>query len=186
MTNYYQTFAFAVSGTNIFVANRGGVYCSTNNGTSWSDVDLGFTTNLVTALAISGTDLFAGTNVGDVWRRPLSDMITGIKDPSSGPPERFALAQNYPNPFNPSTNIGYTIASSKEQVAGSMKQVGMERVRLAVYDLLGREVAVLVDGYQAPGEHHVTFDARRLASGIYFYRLIAGGQALSRKLVLLK
>jgi hypothetical protein len=101
-------------------------------------------------------------------------------------PGGFYLEQNYPNPFNPSTNIGYTIASSKEQVAGSMKQVGMERVRLAVYDLLGREVAVLVDGYQAPGEHHVTFDARRLASGIYFYRLIAGGQALSRKLVLLK
>jgi TctA family transporter len=67
-----------------------------------------------------------------------------------------------------------------------MKQVGMDRVRLAVYDLLGREVALLVDGFQVPGEHRVTFDARRLASGIYFYRLIAGGQALSRKLVLLK
>jgi hypothetical protein len=101
-------------------------------------------------------------------------------------PQEFSLLQNYPNPFNPSTNIGYTIASSKEQVAGSTRQVGMERVRLVVYDLLGREVAVLVDGYQTPGEHRVAFDARTLASGVYFYRLAAGGQSLSRKLVLLK
>jgi ELWxxDGT repeat protein len=101
-------------------------------------------------------------------------------------PGNFALYQNYPNPFNPSTNIGYTIASSKEQVAGSMKQVGMERVRLAVYDLLGREVAVLVDGYQTPGEHHVMFDARSLASGVYFYRLVSGGSVQTRKMTFVR
>ncbi len=62
----------------------------------------------------------------------------------------------------------------------------MERVRLVVYDLLGREVAVLVDGYQTPGEHRVTFDARSLASGIYFYRLIAGGAVQTRKMALVR
>ena len=92
----------------------------------------------------------------------------------------FSLAQNFPNPCNPSTIIAYTIAGDLEKGRGG------ERVRLSVYDLLGREVAVLVDGYQTPGEHRVTFDARSLASGIYFYRLVAGGQSLSRKLVLLK
>ena len=101
-------------------------------------------------------------------------------------PETFSLGQNWPNPFNPSTNIGYTIASSKEQVAGSVKQVGMERVRLVVYDLLGREVAVLVDGIQTPGEHRITFDARRLASGMYFYRLSAGGQVAVKRMILVR
>jgi len=110
----------------------------------------------------------------------------GIGSAKTGTPQRYGLSQNYPNPCNPSTNIGYTIASSKEQVAGSTKQVGMERVRLVVYDLLGREVAVLVDGYQTPGEHRVTFDARSLASGIYFYRLIAGGVVQTRKMALVR
>jgi hypothetical protein len=62
----------------------------------------------------------------------------------------------------------------------------MERVRLVVYDLLGREVAVLVDGYQVPGEHRVTFDARKLASGVYFYRLVAGGAVQTRKMALVR
>jgi hypothetical protein len=62
----------------------------------------------------------------------------------------------------------------------------MERVNLVVYDLLGREVAVLVDGYQTPGEHRVTFDARRLSSGEYFYKLTAGNNVQTRKMVLVK
>jgi hypothetical protein len=69
---------------------------------------------------------------------------------------------------------------------GGEGEMGGERVRLSVYDLLGREVAVLVNGVQTPGEHRVTFDARSLASGVYLYRLVAGGQSRSRKLVLLR
>jgi hypothetical protein len=59
-------------------------------------------------------------------------------------------------------------------------------VRLAVYDLLGREVAVLVDERKAPGSHEVSFNAAGLASGIYFYRLQSGSQTLSRKMVILR
>ena len=62
----------------------------------------------------------------------------------------------------------------------------MERVRLAVYDLLGHEVALLVDGYQQAGSHLVTFDARRLSSGVYFYRLTAGGSVKTRKMTLVR
>jgi hypothetical protein len=131
--------------------------------------------------------LYAGSYDGGVSFRPFAQLLTGVGTGKSNPgPVRFTLCQNYPNPFNPSTNIGYTIASSKEQVAGSTKQVGMERVRLVVYDLLGREVAVLVDGYQTPGEHRVTFDARKLASGVYFYRLVAGGAVQTRKMALVR
>ena len=139
----------------------------------WNNpTDRQYTRNLGTGLGIELVSLTGGV----VTSVPTQQQV----------PSRFALAQNYPNPFNPSTNIGYTIASSKEQVAGSAKQVGMERVNLVVYDLLGREVAVLVDGYQTPGEHRVTFDARRLSSGEYFYKLTAGNNVQTRKMVLVK
>jgi hypothetical protein len=121
-----------------------------------------------------------------LWRIALPKNFVTSVSPNSQVPGRFALRQNWPNPFNPSTNIGYTVASSKEQAAGSTKQVGLERVRLVVYDLLGREMVVLVDGTMTPGEHTVRFDGKNLASGVYMYRLEAGGNIATRRMVLLK
>lgn len=86
---------------------------------------------------------------------------------------RFELSQNYPNPFNPSTVISYTIADA-------------QNVQLKVYDLLGKEVKTLVSGIQNPGSYNVTFDASGLASGVYFYRLTAGGFTDIRKMTLIK
>ncbi len=83
------------------------------------------------------------------------------------------LHQNYPNPFNPSTTIGFTLRGA-----------GVVRVRLAVYDLAGREVRALVDEAKEPGTHKVLFDASGLASGIYFCRMQAGSLTETRKLVL--
>jgi hypothetical protein len=85
----------------------------------------------------------------------------------------YALEQNYPNPFNPSTKISFTLAKS-------------EKVRLAVYNLLGKEVAVLVNGMRSSGPQTVTFDAKNLATGVYFYKLEAGSTVLARKMLLLK
>jgi hypothetical protein len=85
----------------------------------------------------------------------------------------FVLLQNFPNPFNPSTTIRYNILSRS-------------LVTLTVFDLLGREVATLVDGMQDPGEKTVTFDGSALASGVYFYRLKAGEFVQTRKLVLVR
>ena len=157
------------------------------NDTVW--VHLGPNTPLLPALSatVVGSTLYLGTWNQSVWKGDFASILTGVESSVHAPVVScFKLEQNYPNPCNPSTNIGYTIASSKEQVAGSTKQVGMERVRLVVYDLLGREVAVLVDGYQTPGEHRVTFDARKLASGVYFYRLVAGGAVQTRKMALVR
>jgi hypothetical protein len=124
-------------------------------------------------LAISGTYLFAGTDNG-LWRRPLSEIITGIEKNLSEIPAQFGLGQNYPNPFNPTTTIGYTLAKNS-------------KVLLKVYDLLGREVATLVNGEMKGGVlHKVSFDGSRFVSGIYFYRLQAGNYIETRKLVLLK
>jgi len=88
-------------------------------------------------------------------------------------PREFGLEQNYPNPFNPTTDIGFEIAD-----------FGL--VRLSVYDLLGGEVAVLVNEKKGPGRYRVQFDARNLASGVYFYRLDAGSFTSVKKLVLLR
>ena len=87
--------------------------------------------------------------------------------------EKFSLGQNFPNPFNPTTAIGYHLPKASN-------------AKLAVYDLLGREVAVLMDGYQTAGEHHVTFDARNLSTGVYFYRLMTGSFNVTRKMLVMK
>ena len=86
----------------------------------------------------------------------------------------FTLSQNYPNPFNPTTNIVYTLPRK-------------EHVKLTVYNILGQEVATLVDEEKSPGEYTVTFDGSGLPSGFYFYRLYtAGGVSETRKMILLK
>lgn len=107
-----------------------------------------------------------------LWTFQTGSTLTGTGEEAFSP-QAFGLAQNYPNPFNPSTNIRYSISRA-------------EHVRLAVYDLLGREVSLLVNGEVGPGEHEVRFDASRLPSGIYVYRLQAGGQSEVRKMTLSK
>lgn len=92
-------------------------------------------------------------------------------------PGSIVLHQNYPNPFNPLTVIGFTVET---------QDIESPRVRLAVYDILGREVAVLADGFYAPGTHSVKFDATTLPSGLYLYRLDAGGTILARTMLFLK
>ncbi len=90
-----------------------------------------------------------------------------------GAPERLALHPNYPNPFRAQTTIRYEVP-----------QAGP--VRIVVYDMVGRRVGTLVDGKQPAGRKEVVFDARRLASGVYFVRLQAQGQTLTRKLTVVR
>jgi len=99
--------------------------------------------------------------------------ITSVKEISDLTPKDFALSQNYPNPFNPSTVISYQIPVS-----------GM--VNLKVYDILGNEIALLVNEEKSPGYHKVTFDASKNASGIYYYKLQTGDYISVKKMVLLK
>jgi len=139
-------------------------------------------------LRVTGTKNTASTNAWVVPDRVdiLESSILSVKG-GVGTPNGFLLFQNHPNPFNPSTTIVYQVSGSREYEVGSrQKAEALDHVKLAVYDLLGREVAVLVDGYQTPGEHRVTFDARMLASGVYFYRLEAGGTVQTRKMTLLR
>ncbi len=103
----------------------------------------------------------------------LTNGITGIEAGSVGSPLEFALGQNYPNPFNPSTQINYTVPQTGQ-------------VTLKVYNVLGMEVATLVSGLQQAGKHTATFNAASFASGVYFYRLQAGGASLTMKMLFVK
>lgn len=95
------------------------------------------------------------------------------RNPEAELPSEYKLFQNYPNPFNPVTNIRFTISNR-------------EWVKLEVYNILGKRVATLVDGWVEPGEFTVDFDASELPSGIYIYRMTAGSFSMSKQLTLLK
>jgi len=103
----------------------------------------------------------------------LNNGITGVSPQSGGVPVEFALSQNYPNPFNPSTDIAFSLPKATQTV-------------LKVYNILGQEVATLVNGPMTPGSHTITFDASNLSSGVYIYRLQAGGLSIAKKMVLMK
>jgi len=96
----------------------------------------------------------------------------------------FALEQNYPNPFNPTTRISFSVG--RVVAPSGVEGPASTNVRLVVYDILGRELAVLADGRYPAGKFTFTFDGSTLASGVYFYRLTAGSYTAVRKMALLK
>jgi Secretion system C-terminal sorting domain len=105
----------------------------------------------------------------------------GIQPISTEIPQRFVLYQNYPNPFNPVTKIKFSIP------VASLSSIGEgSGVRLIVYDLLGREAAVLVNEQLTPGTYEVEWNGSNYASGIYFYQLRTNKFSESKKMVLVK
>ncbi len=121
-----------------------------------------------------------GTSANTTVRLPLSGGRsagaggpTSVGTESEELPTEVALMGNYPNPFNPETTIDYELPQTSE-------------VYLAVYDLLGHEAAVLVDGLQSAGRHMVRFDASNLPSGPYVYRLQTGDKIVARTMILVK
>ncbi|MCX6134323.1 MAG: T9SS type A sorting domain-containing protein [Ignavibacteriales bacterium] len=110
----------------------------------------------------------------DALKCSLRQEVTTVEKKDSGTlPSTFVLRQNHPNPFNPSTRIEYAVP-----ISGTMS--------LRVFDMLGREVAVLVDGNVEAGWYSVNFNARQLSSGVYLYRLESSGFAQTLKMVVLK
>jgi flagellar hook assembly protein FlgD len=96
-------------------------------------------------------------------------------------PKAFSLSQNYPNPFNPSTTINYDVPEEEGQI----------QVTLSVYNIRGQLVKTLVDVSQGPGSYNVNWDGtdregRKISSGVFFYRLVAGNYVSTRKMVVLK
>ena len=127
---------------------------------------------------------------GNVWKTVMKNSIitnglqkagftstTAVDDAGISLPENFALEQNYPNPFNPVTTIRYAVPVTEYAAAN---------VKLQVYDMLGTEVAALVNEKKSAGTYSIQFSAERLSSGVYFYRLSAGNYSSSKKMIILR
>jgi photosystem II stability/assembly factor-like uncharacterized protein len=169
------------SGRRILLAGTqsGQVFISANNGATWKSAGSGLNAGAVKALQVladgSGAGyIFAVVGNSGVWRRPLSELAVDVSGQTNSKlPSAFMLQQNYPNPFNPATTIGYQLMASSS-------------LTLKVYDLLGREVADLVNGVKNAGYHSVTWDAGMMPSGVYLYKLTAGDFLMVCKMVLLR
>jgi photosystem II stability/assembly factor-like uncharacterized protein len=121
---------------------------------------------------IDKTEVWAVGSNGRVFRLS-SDGVSGKEIINNKDSDNITLYQNFPNPFNPVTKIKFTIPHS-------------EKVVLKIYDILGREILVLINDYLDTGIHEVIFDGNNLSSGVYFYKLITNNYSESKKLLLLK
>lgn len=149
-------------------------YCfkTTNGGTNW--IEQGLTDNYL--YCVNFLNESTGWIVGDggTILKTTNGGITFIEDENNfAQPKEFLMQQNYPNPFNPSTKISWQSPVSSHQV-------------LKVFDVLGREVATLVDEYRNAGYHEIEFNAAGLSSGVYFYRIQVGDFIETKKMVLLR
>jgi hypothetical protein len=177
-------------------------------GSNWQDIQLttpfqwNGTSNLLIEICFDNNDWTSNSTVkgtsatGKTWHRHVDnqagcslsggsgqtnrpnirlalDVLSGVTNQNTGIPNTYSLSQNYPNPFNPTTKIAFAIPKEGH-------------VSLKIYDLLGREVAVLVNGEVAPGYFLIDFNGSHLASGIYFYRIKAGSFIETKRMVLIK
>ena len=177
---YDVTFRSEFEG--IVVGANGVVRYTTNGGSNWLEDPYfsGLTSNDIVSIAVKDqntasalirnttADGIITTTVLTVSSEPLD-----VDDNNNTIPTNYSLVQNYPNPFNPNTVIGYQLPES-----------GV--VSLKVFDILGNEVANLVDEYKPAGNYEVNFNAEALVSGIYFYELQAGSFIETKKMILIK
>lgn len=160
-----------------------GTFITNNGGNTWTKVSelyniingisngIDFTSSEYGFIA-SSYGLFTMKSYGTI------DSVTSVENEFNINPNNFVLYQNYPNPFNPTTTIEYVIASPDKS--------GKQSVILKVYDILGNEVATLVNEYKSPGIYKAEWNASGFASGVYYYQLISGNFAHTKKLILIK
>ena len=158
----YQKTLYAMAS----VKNVTYIYRSDDAGQNWT-LDIQPKPGFSSDMEVFGDRLFVANEDG-LWYRDLS---TTDVDKDKELPNDFLLSQNYPNPFNPSTVIEFHLPSE-----------GF--VTLKVFDVLGREVKTLLNEYRAQGRHTVTFDAKNLAGGVYFYQLKTKNRVLTKKMIL--
>ncbi|MBC8042686.1 MAG: T9SS type A sorting domain-containing protein [Rhizobacter sp.] len=158
-----------------YACGKNGVILQTNDGgLSWRQQPSGTTADINDiAVSANGTGNAVGSGTTALITNNGGNPVLSVSAPGAPVPPGFALRQNYPNPFNPNTLISYQLSMNSQ-------------VQLKVYDVLGREVASLVDARQATGDYLVNFNATKLSSGVYFYRLTTGNFVQTKKMLLLK
>jgi hypothetical protein len=154
-----------------YVRSDNNIYLSSNNGSNWS----------VQYTAPSGiyTNLFFWNNTVFIYAVRTNggisryQIISSIKQISNEVPQSFSFSQNYPNPFNPATKIRFQVANAGYTF-------------LSIYNVLGKEIATLVNEQLQPGTYEADWDASNYPSGVYYYRLVSGSFNETKKMILLK
>ncbi|MCJ7555072.1 MAG: T9SS type A sorting domain-containing protein [Ignavibacteriaceae bacterium] len=151
-------------------SNKGGLFLTEDDGKNWQKIYDG-DVYLIKADNSIPRNIYFGTKFGIM---KITDTITvSVEEIQSEVPAQYFLFQNYPNPFNPTTTIKYQIP-------------GLDFVTLKVYDILGNEIATLVNEYKPAGSHDAEFNAAQLPSGVYFYQFKAGSFTQTKKMILLR
>jgi len=179
ITGPWGGFYFSNSQTGYATNTVGGILKTTNCGTNWNTLNT-ITNNSLNSIYFfnDNTGIVAG-NYGTILRTTdAGGEFVNINNIGSEVLNTFSLFQNYPNPFNPVTKIKFDVPA-----------VGNSRdrsVKLIIYDVLGREVAMLVNEQLKPGSYEVEWDGSNFASGIYFYQLVTGDFVQTKRMVLIK
>ncbi len=168
---------FVNAGSNVgYYDQNGGIFTSTDHGLSWTDISSGLPYNDIISMTLTsdGHLLVGGEHFG-VFRSaaPTTGVAQFYSLPQNATPKEFSLSQNYPNPFNPGTQIRLEVPV-------------LSHVTVKLYDVLGHEVAILLNEEKQPGVYNLQWDARHLASGTYFCRMNAGSFVQTRKLLLVR
>ncbi|MBX2989828.1 MAG: T9SS type A sorting domain-containing protein [Bacteroidetes bacterium] len=172
-----NTFVWALAVTNggdIFAGMaNGGVYRSTNGGAQWDSINTGLNSQsrrIYSLFIAPSGHIFAGTT-GGIYRS--AQRVSYVGEGGKSFATQYSLSQNYPNPCNPNTTIRYQLPQTAVVV-------------LRIYDILGQEVATLVNREIQAGNYDITWNAGGMASGVYFYQIHAGDFVQTRKLILIR
>ena len=183
--NSYETVFEINAGNNSYEVTK----TQKVNGGQWNyltEIELPEEGNIYIKVKSNSTGLVVADAIRLIYNGPVTSVETETI------PSKFSLSQNYPNPFNPTTTIRYSIPTNSvisNPLAGERSlssRNDITNVSLKVYDILGSEVATLVNESKSPGEYEATFNAFDLASGTYIYTLRVGSNLLSKKMLLLK
>lgn len=174
--NGKNIFALTSTGNSVYAGCDSGVFVSNNNAADWEKRNEGLGSYLrMGSLCVLNQNLFTGkeSNSGiGIFKRPLSE-ISAVSQLSSEVPYTFILKQNYPNPFNPVTNIEFSVPKSSH-------------IKLAVYDITGKQLEVLVNQNLSAGTYKADWDASKYSSGLFFYNIEAEGYSETKKMMLVK
>jgi photosystem II stability/assembly factor-like uncharacterized protein len=164
--------SFPALDTGTAVGGNGTIIHTSNSGTSWV-IQTSGTNQILNAVSFANTNLgIAAGNSGTILRT-TNGGLSGIHVISNNVPKSLSLSQNYPNPFNPNTKIKFDIAKQ-------------DNVKLSLYNVLGKEVAVLIDNQMNPGTYEIDWNAVNISSGVYFYKMTAGNFTEIHRMVLMK
>jgi len=174
ISNWGYVYALTGSSQDLFAGTDSGFYVSYDNAATWTQADQGLQLvpgDYPRCVQISGGNIVIGTNSSGAWYRKLSDF--GGASVGSNTTNSLSLSESYPNPVSSTSKINYFLA--KDGIAS-----------LTLFDVTGKQVAVLANGYQIAGHHTAAFDGSSLPAGMYFYRLTTADGSIGNWLQLIK